>query len=511
MFRNFLTVSGWTVISRILGLVRDQCLAFFIGAGMMQDAYQVAARLPNMFRRLFGEGAFNAAFVPIFSSLLAKNDRKQACYFVRTVLGLMLIGLTLICCVGEIFMPQLLHIFAPGFVRIPEEYHLAVTLCRITFPYLIFICGVALLSGVLNGLHDFGIAAASYLIFNIVGIACIVGAYCWGKNIVIVAAWGMCIAGIIQFFLLCGACYKHHFLILPIRKMRITKYVKQLGKRMVPGLIGSGAGQINLVIDTIIGTFLPAGSISVMYFADRVNQLPLGVIGAACGTTLLPVLSHHLIRGQYFQATQAQNKTLILGMMFSLPATAGLFVLAQPILLSLFGHGAFNYQDALNSAQCLCVYAIGLPAFVLIKIITPSFFARGDTRTPVQIGLITIILNVILNVVFMKPLSFMGPPLASSICAIINVLFLGYLLKTRKMFYILPATYFALLKIFFASLLMSLLLVIVRNHLHSSLQFMVQFLSLIGAVMIGAASYFFTLYLLRFKALGTVKDFFTKT
>ncbi|MGV4876118.1 murein biosynthesis integral membrane protein MurJ [Acetobacter indonesiensis] len=431
MFRHFLTVGGWTMLSRILGLVRDQLLAAFMGAGIMQDAYQVAFRLPNMFRRLFGEGAFNAAFVPLFSSILTKEGEDEARSFARRALGVMLVWLTFLCVLGEIFMPQVLRVIAPGFLQTGERYALGVSLSRITFPYLVLICAAALVAGVLNGLHRFSMAAAAYLAFNVVGIAAILFASPFMPNVAYAAAWGVTASGVVQLGLLLWSCQRAGFGLMPLWP-QLTPRIRLLVRRMVPGLVGSGVGQINLTIDTIIATLLPSGSVSLMYFADRINQLPLGVLGAAAGTTLLPVLTRHLAAGEEDAAHSAQNRSIEYVLLLTLPAVAGILVLAGPIMIVLFGHGSFTEYDALLSAKALRAYAIGLPAFVMVKVLSPAFFARGDTRTPVYIGIAILVFNFVLNLLFMKPLLYVGPPLASSIAAFVNVACLAVVLRQRS-------------------------------------------------------------------------------
>lgn len=241
---------------------------------------------------------------------------------------------------------------------------------------------------------------------------------------------GVTASGVAQLGLLFWACERAHFGLTPLWPA-LTPRIRLLLRRMVPGLIGSGVGQINLTIDTIIGTLLPAGSVSLMYFADRINQLPLGVLGAAAGTTLLPVLTRHLAAGETDAAHAAQNRSIEYVLLLTLPAVAGLLVLAGPIMIVLFGHGSFTEHDALLSAQSLRAYAIGLPAFVMVKVLSPAFFARGDTRTPVYIGIGVLLLNFALNLLFMKPLVHMGPPLASSLAAFINVAVLALLLRQK--------------------------------------------------------------------------------
>lgn len=416
------------MLSRILGLVRDQLLAACMGAGPVQDAYQVAFRLPNMFRRLFGEGAFNAAFVPLFSEVMVRDGAEEARIFARRALGVMLVWLIFLCVLGEIFMPQILRVIAPGFLHGGERYDLAVSLSRITFPYLVLICAAALVAAVLNGLHYFSMASAAYLAFNVVGIISILAGAWFFPSVAHAAAWGVTASGVVQLGLLLWSCSRAKFALPPLWPV-LTPRIRLLLRRMLPGLVGSGVGQINLTIDTIIGTLLPAGSVSLMYFADRINQLPLGVLGAAAGTTLLPVLTRHLAAGEHDVAHAVQNRSINYVLLLTLPAVAGLLVLADPIMIVLFGHGSFTEQDAILSAQSLRAYALGLPAFVLVKVLAPAFFARGDTRTPVYIGVSVMVLNLIFNLILMKPLAHVGPPLASSLAAMLNVGALAVLLS----------------------------------------------------------------------------------
>ncbi|OAG74957.1 putative peptidoglycan lipid II flippase MurJ [Acetobacter malorum] len=369
----------------------------------------------------------------------------------------MLLWLLFLCVLGEIFMPQVLRLIAPGFLQTGERYALGVSLSRITFPYLVLICAAALVAGVLNGLHRFGMAAAAYLAFNVVGIAAILFASPFLPNVAYAAAWGVTASGVAQLGLLLWATHRAHFGLMPLWPA-LTPRIRLLVRRMVPGLVGSGVGQINLTIDTIIGTLLPSGSVSLMYFADRINQLPLGVLGAAAGTTLLPVLTRHLAAGEHDAAHSAQNRAMSYVLILTLPAVAGLLVLAGPIMIVLFGHGSFTEHDALLSAQALRTYAIGLPAFVLVKVFSPAFFARGDTRTPVYVGIGILILNFLLNLLFMKPLAHMGPPLASSLAACANVACLAILLMRRKALQVSGGEQFRMFKTACAALLMGGLL-----------------------------------------------------
>ena len=433
MLKGFLTVGGWTMASRVLGLVRDQLLAAFMGVGPAQDAFQVAVRLPNMFRRLFGEGAFNAAFVPLFSSLLAKEGHDVARRFAReamSVLGFWLLGLTLL---GEIFMPQLMEVIGSGLARDPATFNLAVSLSRITFPYLMLICAAALVSGVLNGLDRFAAASAAYVAFNVVSIACILWLTPYLPSVAYAAAWGFTASGVVQLALLLFAAHRAG-MGLGLPRPRLTPRMRELMRRMVPGLIGSGISQLNLTVDTLIATWLPPGSLSLMYFADRLNQLPLGVLGNAAGTTMLPLLTKQIQTGQLEAAHITQNRALEYGLILTLPAALALATLSVPLMATLFGHGAFTAHDAILSAQSLCGYALGLPFFVLVKVLSPGFFARGDTATPVRIGISTLVVNFALNLALMRPLAHIGPPLASSLAAIINTTALLIFLLRRGWF-----------------------------------------------------------------------------
>lgn len=455
MLRNLVTVGGWTMLSRLLGLGRDQLLAFFLGAGAVQDAYQIAFRLPNMFRRLFGEGAFNAAFVPLFTGIFEKEGREKALHFAGRALAMLLVWLVLLTVLGEIFMPALIDVIAPGFRHGHQErFALAVELTRITLPYMVLICAAALVAGILNGRNLFSAASAAYVTFNVVGIAAIlVGAWFGHDDVAVAGAWGITISGALQLGLLLWAA-KRHGICPALCWPSFSKNIRLLLKRMAPGLVGSGVTQMNLTVDTIIATLLPTGSISWLYFADRVNQLPLGVLGSALGTTLLPLLSRHAMSEDRQAMRDSLNTGLNYALLLVLPATMGLLALAPFIMSSLFGYGHFSPQDVINSSQCLRAYALGLPAFVIIKLLAPAFFAEGDTSTPVRVGLLTLAVNLVLNLLLYKPLAYIGPPLASAAAAMINMIVLMVLLGKRGLFRPDPGSLVRDGKILFASLLM---------------------------------------------------------
>lgn len=433
MIKNILTVGGWTMASRVLGFARDMLIAAILGAGPIADAFFVALKLPNLFRRLFGEGAFNAAFVPEFAGLLATQGPGAARRFACESFGVMTFWLVFVTVLGEIAMPGVIHVLAPGFSANPEKFALAVTLTRITFPYLILICLAALVSGILNGMERYTAAAASYVLFNVICIACMLWLTPYTPTAGHALSWGVTLSGVAQLALLIWAAWRAG-MGLGVPRPRVTPRVRLLLRRMAPGLVGAGVTQLNLAVDVIIASLLPAGTVSLLYYADRVQQLPLGVIGTAVGTALLPTLSRQVRAGEAAAAIGTLNRSIEYTLVLTLPAALALIVSAGPIMWALFGRGAFDPESARLSGQALAAYGLGLPAFVLVKVFAPGFFARGDTATPVKIGMIAVSLNLILNVALMEPLRHIGPAMATSIAAVVNASVLGLVLLNRGHF-----------------------------------------------------------------------------
>jgi len=434
MIRSALTVGAWTMASRVLGFLRDILIAAALGAGPIADAFFVALKLPNLFRRLFGEGAFNAAFVPGFTGLLAAAGPQPAQRFAEQAASVMIVWLALLTLVGEILMPQLMHVLAPGFSADPEKFALAVNLSRITFPYLFLICLTALVSGVLNGLSRFAAAAAAPVLFNFATIGFLLWATPFLPNAGYALSWGVMVSGVLQLGLLLVAV-RRAGMRLRIPRPRLTPEMRALLRRLAPGLFGAGVTQINLAVDVIIASLLAPGTVSVLYYADRVTQLPLGTIGAAVGTALLPLLTRLVRAGEAERANHTLNRALEYGFFLALPAAFALAVASWPIIWVLFGRGAFSAESVTLSAQALVAYAIGLPAFVTVKALAPGMFARGDTKTPVKIGLAAVVLNLALNVAFMVPLQHVGPALATSLAAICNAALLALVLVRRGHFW----------------------------------------------------------------------------
>ena len=428
MLRGIITVGGWTMASRVLGFLRDMLIAALAGTGPVADAFFVALRVPNLFRRLFGEGAFNAAFVPEFSGILATEGADQAKRFAQEAIAVMAFWLLVLTLLGEVFMPQMMAVLAPGFADVPGKLGLTVDLARITFPYVFLICLAALLSGVLNGLDKFAAAAAAPMVFNAVSIAAMLLLTPYVPTVGHALAWGVSVSGLLQLVLLVWAV-RRSGMALHIPRPRLTPRMRVLLRRMGPGLLGAGVTQLNLAVDVVIVSFLPPGSASLLYYADRVNQLPLGVIGTAVGTAILPLLSRQARAGEDAAAVGTLNRAIEITLVLTLPAALALAVSGQPIMAVLFGRGAFDATSALLGSQSLAAYAFGLPAFVLLKVLVPAFFAHGDTGTPVRVGMVAIALNLGLNLLFMVPLQHIGPALATSVSALFNVIALGVLLS----------------------------------------------------------------------------------
>jgi putative peptidoglycan lipid II flippase len=430
MIRHVLTVGAWTGASRILGFVRDIAIAARLGAGPEADAFFVALKLPNFFRRLFGEGAFAAAFVPLFAGALAGEGREAARRVAEGALAVMIATLATLTLLAIVFMPQAMTILAPGFIDEPYRFGLAVELTRITFPYLLLICVVALLSGVLNGLGRFSAAAAAPILFNLCLIAGLFAAPLLSIGLAQGLAWGVAASGVAQLLLLAAATARAGMpLRLPLP--RLSPEVRTLLRKMIPGAIGAGVTQINLMIDVIIASLLPQGAIAFLYYADRVAQLPLGVIGTAVGTALLPLLSRQVRSGEAGAAVATQNRAVEFALLLTLPAAAGLITAAGPIVTVLFERGAFGPAETGATALALAAYGFGLPAFVLVKVFAPGFFARGDTATPVKVAITCVVLNLILNLLLIRPFGHVGIALATGLAAWVNALSLAVLLRRQ--------------------------------------------------------------------------------
>ncbi len=424
------TVGGFTLLSRILGFVRDILIASVLGASFVADTFFVAFKLPNMFRRLFAEGAFNAAFVPQFSGFLEADGSTRAKEFAEQALAVLLWILLVFTALMQLFMPLAMHGLAPGFVANPEQFDLAVLLTRITFPYLLFISLVSLMGGVLNSVGRFWAAAATPILLNLILIGCVLWLAPFTPSPAHALAWGVALAGAVQFLWLFFHCGRAGFW-LRLPSPRLSADVRLMIRRIIPGAIGAGIYQVNMVVDMIIASLLASGSISYLFFADRVTQLPLGIIGVGMGTALLPLISRQLGAGNEGAALDSQNRALEFALFLSLPAAAALMVIAHPVIAILFERGAFTAAETAKTAPALAIYAAGLPAYILVKGLTPGFFARGDTLTPMKLAALAAGFNLVAAISLAMVFAHLGIAMATAASAWLNVIGLAWVLRRR--------------------------------------------------------------------------------
>jgi putative peptidoglycan lipid II flippase len=433
LLRSVATVGSYTLVSRIFGFIRDILTAAILGAGPVADAFFVAQRLPNLFRSLFAEGAFSAAFVPLASGTLAEGGKPALRAFAEEAFSVLSAALLLFVLLGEVFMPWLMRAIAPGFEADPGKFDLVVTLARITFPYLLFISLTALQGGLLNTLDRFAAPAATPILLNLFLIAGLLLMAQFHGQDGEVLAWALSAAGVAQFLWLMASCAKAGVPLRP-RLPKLTPALRQTLKIMGPGVLGAGVTQLNLLISTALASLLPGGSVSYLYYADRLNQLPLGVVGIAVATAILPPLSRQVRTGDQAGAMATQNRGVELALLLTLPAAAALVVLAQPILAVLFQRGAFGPTETEATAAALAAYAAGLPAFVLVKVLAPGFFARQDTATPVKVAAAAVAANLLLTLGLMQFLAHVGVAIALSVAGWMQALVLFALLSRHGHF-----------------------------------------------------------------------------
>ncbi|HET7847654.1 MAG TPA: murein biosynthesis integral membrane protein MurJ [Pseudolabrys sp.] len=431
MIERILTVGGLTLLSRITGFIRDIILAAILGAGPMADAFFVALRLPNHFRAIFAEGAFNAAFVPAYARIREQGGAERAGIFADRVFTLLLASQVVLLAVALVFTPQVIEILAPGFSSDPGRFALAVELTHITFPYLLLITLVTLYGGILNALHRFAAAAAAPVLLNLSIIVALLLAWLF-PTAGHAAAWGVLVSGVLQALLVGGDTWRAGAL-TTFRRPTFDPDVRGFFRALGPATVGSGGVQLALFADTIIASFLPVGAISALYYADRINQLPIGVIGIAAGTVVLPEMSRRIAAGDEAGAARAQSRALEFALLLSVPCVAAFFTIPDLIMRALFMHGAFTAADAVAAGNTLMAYAFGLLPFVMIRSTVATFFARGDTATPVKAALVAAAVNIAFKIILMGPLAQVGLALATSIGAWINLALVMWFARRAKL------------------------------------------------------------------------------
>jgi putative peptidoglycan lipid II flippase len=431
------SIGGLTLVSRLLALVRDSLQATFVGAGFASDAFLVAFRLPNMFRAFFAEGAFSAAFVPMFNRRIAECGEVSAgLRFAESAMAVLFPALLAMTVLMIVAAWPITWALSGGFNDpTPAQFAFAVLLSRITIPYLALISLVSLLGGILNSLDRFWVNAAAPILLN---VAMIAGLWFFHGSdpyeTARVQAISVTVGGALQLAWMIAAC-RGAGVRLRLRPPRLDPETKQLFRLMLPAAVGAGATQINLLISTALaGRLLDPGSISYIYYADRLNQLPLGLIGIGLGTVLLPTISRLLGAGKEAEAMDTQNRGVELALFLTLPAMAALIVAAEPIVRGLFQHGAFTPEDTVRCAWALAAFSVGLPAYVLIKVLTPGFYAREDTKTPVRFAMVAIAVNIVGNLLLIPTIGHVGPPLATALASLVNLVLLYVALHRRGRF-----------------------------------------------------------------------------
>jgi len=498
------TFSFFTIISRLLGYLRDILIAIFLGTSYLADVFFVAFRIPNTFRRLFSEGTFNAAFVPSYSSEIAKG-KKQSNRFSNDVFNYLFLILLIFVLVVQIFMPAFVSLIAPGFIDDNEKMNLAINLTRITIPFLMLVSLASFFSSILNSHNRFAEAAAAPIILNIVLIIILLFSKSLNDELVYYLSYGVTFAGLLQLIFLYFFVTKHFKLTFEI-KFKASKKVKVFFSKLLPSIFSSGVTQINILVGTIIASF-QTSAVSYLYYADRIYQINLAIAGIAISVVVLPQLSKHISKKNKKKIDLIQNKALELSLFLSLPASIALFIASDEIISALFGYGQFSESSVLNSAKALFYFSLGLPAFAMIKVFSNFFFANHDTKTPFYISLLSVLLNILISVYFFKSIGFIIIPIATTISSWFNLIFLFLSLQKRNLFSFNNIFIRRFFKIIFSSILMGLFfnyLILLFNE-QLSFEYSFKSIYLILTVILGLGFYLLTSYLIKAFQLEDIK------
>ncbi|MDA9065698.1 murein biosynthesis integral membrane protein MurJ [Candidatus Pelagibacter sp.] len=489
------TFSFFTLISRLLGYLRDILIAVFLGAGPLADVFFVAFRIPNTFRRLFSEGTFNAAFVPSYSSLI--DNKKISQKFANNIFTLLTIGLFFLVLFIEIMMPLFVFLIAPGFEGDYQKMELAITLTRITFPFLMFISLASFFSAILNSHNKFAIASAAPIILNILLIGVLLFGKILNDQLVYYLSYAVTISGILQFIFLYFFVRKYFSPKINL-SFKIDNKVNLFFRKLLPSIFSSGVTQINILVGTIVASF-QASAVSYLYYADRIYQINLAIAGIAIGTVILPQLSKHVQSNKKEKINSIQNKALELSLFLSIPAAIALLIASEEIISSLFGYGSFDELSVINSAKALFYFAIGLPAFSLIKVFSAFFFARHNTKVPFYISLTSVLLNVFISVIFFKEVGFIIIPIATTISSWFNAILLFIFLKKNNLFSFNLLFINRFIKILLASILMGIFFHYVIHFFNDQLLYeaSIKAIYLIGAVIMALIFYLLIAILIK--------------
>ena len=497
--------SFFTLLSRILGYLRDILIAIFLGASIFADAFFVAFRLPNTFRRLFAEGTFNAAFIPSYTTAKMQS-KKIGKMFADQVASLLILILLFIVILAEIFTPQLIYLIAPGFLESDFKFNLAVEFTRITFPFLFFISISSFFSGILNSNNKFAAAAAAPIILNIILILSLLISYFFELNFAKQLSYGVTLSGVLQLLFLIYFTKNYYKFSLDF-KNKLSNKVKFFFRKLLPSILSSGVTQINILVGTIIASF-EVSAVSYLYYADRVYQINLALAGIAVGTVSLPVLSKAFKQKNISKISDIQNKSIELSLLLSLPAAVGLIVASEPIINALFGYGSFSNENVKMTAAALKYFGFGVPAFAIIKILSNFFFARNNTKTPFYISVLVVFLNVVISLLFFKKIGFIIIPIATSISTWVGVLIYVYLLQRKNFLLIQDYLLKNIFKILINTTIMYFLLIFALDHFSSYLDYLYKYKSVYLLLIVGFVAVFY-LISCYFTGILKVKNFKT--
>ena len=496
--------SFFTLISRILGYLRDILIAIFLGASIYADAFFVAFRLPNTFRRLFAEGTFNAAFIPSYTTAKLSN-KKEGKRFADNVLSLLVLILLFLVTLVEIFTPYFIYIIAPGFTDNGLKFEIAVELTRITFPFLFFISLSSFFAGIMNANNKFAAAAAAPIILNIVLISSLIISFYYNLDYAKQLSYGVTFAGVLQLIFLSYVSLKYYKPNFSLN-FKIRRKVKFFFKKLLPSILSSGVTQINILIGTIIASF-QASAVSYLYYADRVYQINLAIAGIAVGTVSLPILSKAFKSKNINKVSKIQNNSFELSLLFSIPAGFGLVIASEEIISGLFGYGSFSKEDTLMTGAALKYFGYGVPAFALIKVLSNFFFARDNTKTPFYISLFIVVINVLISVSLFSRIGFLIIPIATSVSTWLGVLAYLYLLEQKSYLLLKIELLKNSLKIMISTFIMSFTLIFTLKAFSNNLNYMnnykavylISIISFVGFIYLLSCYYLGILNLKKYK------------
>ncbi|NMY90479.1 murein biosynthesis integral membrane protein MurJ [Pseudomonas oryzihabitans] len=504
LLKSLAAVSSMTMLSRVLGFVRDTIVARTFGAGMATDAFFVAFKLPNLLRRIFAEGAFSQAFVPILAEYKAQQGEEATRTFLAYVSGLLTLVLAVVTLLGMLAAPLVIWITAPGFADTPEKFALTSSLLRVTFPYILLISLASLAGAVLNTWNRFSVPAFVPTLLNVSMIVFALFLTPYFDPPIMAMAWATLVGGLAQFLYQLPHLKRIGMLVLPrlnLRDSGVWRVMKQMG----PAILGVSVSQISLIINTIFASFLTAGSVSWMYYADRLMELPSGVLGVALGTILLPALSRTYAKADRQEYSRLLDWGLRLCFLLVLPCSAALALLSEPLTVSLFQYGRFDAHDALMTQRALVAYAVGLLGIILVKVLAPGFYAQQNIKTPVKIALFTLAVTQVLNLILIGPLQHVGLALAIGVAACLNAGLLFWQLRRHNLFIPQAGWTSFLLRLLIAVAVMTAVLFGLMQLLPSWSEGLMwqRLLRLGGLVAAGVLAYFASLFLLGFR----VRDF----